>query len=403
MYASHPSGRVADPPKRVLARDRLTLENAKTHGPVSLGKWPQWGPSEQKQLIERLMGCSVSQATKGSYEGHFRIWAMYRGTCGLNPYVGTNGLDLDQEEDNVMGYVALSVGPLAKAMSTITTHLSGIGYCHRLKMGDNPLATMPRLELTLRGMQREKGATARKLPFMLGDLKELRSMLDLRVIDQRIVWCSVLLGWFFMLRMSEFLTTNNKNMSADRHPIYMRDIEPRYQGQAAHWGPRVDEISLFISGSKTDWLNAGCIRPHTKIPEGQPNCELCVVRALCELHVVYPNKFALATGSPFAAWKGGGAITGGHITALLRSAVFRKGANPGAYSLHSLRAGGATALYQATRDVELVARFGRWKTKSISAYLWESHQMLAGLSDKMVSVSHTLHCATRGLGTPKDY
>ena len=93
-------------------------------------------------------------------------------------------------------------------------------------------------------------------------------------------------------------------------------------------------------------------------------------------------------------------MTSFHLAALLRAAVFRRGSNPGSSSLHSLRSGGATALYQATKDVESVARFGRWKAKSISAYLRESHQMLAGLSDRMVSVSHTLHFLPRGGESP---
>ena len=59
-----------------------------------------------------------------------------------------------------------------------------------------------------------------------------------------------------------------------------------------------------------------------------------------------------------------------------------------------MRAGDATALYQATRDVEMVARVGRRRAKSISAYFRGSHQMLAGLGDLMVEKVHTLHRAT---------
>ena len=217
---------------RLAGRNKLTLGNSKLHTPVSLGKWPQWGPGEQNSLIEKLMGCSVSAATKGNYEGHFRLWSMYRGTCGLDPYVGKAGLGPDQEEDNVMGYVALSVGPMAKSMSTVATHLSGIGYCHRLRTGENPLLGMPRLQLMLKGMHREKGATVRELPFMLGDIRALKNILNLKLVDQQIVWCSALLGWFFMLRMSEFLSTNNKNMSADRRPFSHATLNQGLRGRS---------------------------------------------------------------------------------------------------------------------------------------------------------------------------
>ena len=48
--------------------------------------------------------------------------------------------------------------------------------------------------------------------------------------------------------------------------------------------------------------------------------------------------------------------------------------------LHTLPQGWvAASLYLATRDVELEAMAGRWRAKSISAYLREIIQLLAGL------------------------
>ena len=85
---------------------------------------------------------------------------------------------------------------------------------------------------------------------------------------------------------------------------------------------------------------------------------------------------------------------------MLRAAVFKKGSDPGAYSLHSLRDGGPTSLCQAALDVELVASFGIWATKSISAYFRGSHRILAGMSDTAVATSPTLHKATRRLRIP---
>ena len=101
-----------------------------------------------------------------------------------------------------------------------------------------------------------------------------------------------------------------------------------------------------------------------------------------------------------------GPISSIHLETMLREALFTRGSNPGAYSLHALGDGGSASLYQATLDVELVARFGIWKKKSISAYLRGSHQMIDGLSDTMFATSHTLHTETknknRHCGTSND-
>ena len=177
------------------------------------------------------VGCHQEQLRES-----FLVVAHVQRACGLEPYVGVAGVSPEAEEESVMGYVALSVGPMAKAMSTMATHMIGIGHCRRLKTRLNPFSTMPRLHLMAKGMYRERGTAVGKLPFMLDDLRSLKELLDLKVIDQQIVRCSALLGWFFMLRMSGFLVTNNKNMSPDRHPLHMRDVEPRSKGQRTHRG-----------------------------------------------------------------------------------------------------------------------------------------------------------------------
>ena len=57
---------------------------------------------------------------------------------------------------------------------------------------------------------------------------------------------------------------------------------------------------------------------------------------------------------------------------------------------HSLRVGGATALYQATTDIELVKRMGRWTSSAVHRYLQDGGAV-KGVSQKMedVNVRHT--------------
>ena len=131
------------------------------------------------------------------------------------------------------------------------THVRGIGYFHKLKMGINPVGKMPMVQLMMKGMRSEKGSTARKLPFMVDDIRSLNDLLNLATIDRKILWRSALLGWFFILRMSGFLKTH-KNFSEDRRPVLMRDIEPLAKAIRPRWGTHVDEISVHIAVPKTD-------------------------------------------------------------------------------------------------------------------------------------------------------
>ena len=132
------AGRGGGPAKRVQIKESGLLANSTTYKPVSLGLWPQWGKEEQNKTIGKLIGCSVSASTKHNYEGHFRLWAMYRSTNGLWPFLGLGGSNPEEGENSIMAYVAMSVGPLAKGMSTMATHLSGIGHFRKIKMGATP-------------------------------------------------------------------------------------------------------------------------------------------------------------------------------------------------------------------------------------------------------------------------
>ena len=76
------------PTKRGKVKLEQEVLNSTKCEPVSLGAWPKWGREEQNQTIEKLMGCSVSAATRAGYEGHFKQWALYRSVNGLGPYLG---------------------------------------------------------------------------------------------------------------------------------------------------------------------------------------------------------------------------------------------------------------------------------------------------------------------------
>ena len=104
-----------------------------------------------------------------------------------------------------------------------------------------------------------------------------------------------------------------------------------------------------------------------------------------QLYELVPERFRSDKEKVFARWVSDLLIADIQATRILKTAVTMNGMNPDLYALHSLRSGGATALYRATGDLDLVARYGRWKSSSIHSYLWESHQMLLGIAELMAS------------------
>ena len=58
------------------------------------------------------------------------------------------------------------------------------------------------------------------------------------------------------------------------------------------------------------------------------------------------------------------------ISSLLKLGSVALGYPPDLVGSHSLRKGGAAALYAASGDMELVKRFGGWKSEAVHAYLY---------------------------------
>ena len=78
------------------------------------------------------------------------------------------------------------------------------------------------------------------------------------------------------------------------------------------------------------------------------------------------------------------------IQVLLRMAAQATGQDPNRMGTHSLRIGGATALYHSQKDLQYVRRFGRWCSDAFHLYLWESHEQQKGVSSSMAADASSL-------------
>jgi hypothetical protein len=226
-------------------------------------------------------------------------------------------------------------------------------------------------------------------------LKWIKSQINLKLEDDRVLWSSICTGWFFLLRSGEYL----------RHPgrpwdfkkvLCGRDVELRLQGRACELHEEPDEVIIRIRGSKTDQLNAGEVRNHyvSKEKEG-----LCVVRALSELRKTFPQRFGKGSEAdqPLFKWKSGKAVMRTDVTAWLERAALSQGVPIERIGAHSLRIGGATALYHTTKDLDLVRRYGRWSSSAYNLYLWEANEQAEGVAASMASDDTTL-MISQGLG-----
>jgi hypothetical protein len=136
---------------------------------------------------------------------------------------------------------------------------------------------------------------------------------------------------------------------------------------------------LNITGSKTDQYNVGTVRNQFRSGE-----LLCPVVALVDLNTHFPQRLR---GSEkmlaLCRFANGRPVRREDVQHLLQLAAVAAGQDPGRMGSHSLRIGGATALYHTTQDLEIVKRFGRWASNAFHGYLWEAHEKQAGLATGM--------------------
>ena len=105
-----------------------------------------------------------------------------------------------------------------------------------------------------------------------------------------------------------------------------------------------DEIVVHVTGAKAEALNLGTVRSHFR-----SNSDLCPVKAIASVCEIWPDFMDGDSSLYWARWRNGQLVEGATLQGLIRSAAAEMGVPEAGVSLHSLRAGGATALYQATQ------------------------------------------------------
>ena len=185
----------------------------------------------------------------------------------------------------------------------------------------------------------------------------------------------------FLLRASEYLGEATE-LWDETKVLRRRDIRWRRRGRYLTDYVGADEVQITIRASKTDQYREGSRRSLTL--SGQT---LCVVKALQAVFRATPR---VSDVSPLFSLQGHGMITRGFVSEVLKSAAKDLGYPTTGLSSHSLRGGGATALWNAGRTVEEICYLGRWKSDSWKIYTHMTSQSLAGIAADIASATYTL-------------
>jgi hypothetical protein len=245
-------------------------------------------------------------------------------------------------------------------------------------------------------------------------LRWLRANLrPIEVADEAVLWAAVALGFFFLLRASEYLDVGYR---APNRGLLGRNVELKRQGEVGEAGQLAftDEVVVRIRGSKTDIYNRGETRNHFQVKphhaaapatledaaariapgipgETTPEDQVCVVSAVRMLFQHFPQRYLGGTeeNEPLLRYSSGAAATRGEVQAMLGRAAVALGHSDHHFGSHSLRFGGASAIWAAYHDSAMVKRWGRWASDAFQGYLWESRKGSEGVATAMANVDMT--------------
>ena len=251
---------------------------------------------------------------------------------------------------------------------------------------------MHRLWIVLNSLDRMSAKKPRRLGVTVPMLKWIGQHLEKGAesygelkVDCRMLQAALLTAWFFMMRAKEYCDSSG----VDEEMILRgQDVVLTAQGQEAKEGFPVEEATIQFRKTKADQEAFGTCRTMLRT-EVQ---HVCVVNALEKLFEAAPRRFRGPEAHlPLFRWATGGVLKRLEVQNILQKVARATGLPAERFQSHSLRIGGASALFQATGEVELVKRTGRWTSSAVHRYLHDSGDVLKGLSKKMASVDQYVH------------
>jgi integrase len=286
--------------------------------------------------------------------------------------------------------------------STVRGKLAAVGYFHVRAGLSNPTAGAPLVKYCLKALRKRQGEGKPKQPVTPEMLRAAGRLIDRGTLRGRVLWTGLLLGFGFLLRASEYLAYDNEGLFEDEKVIRWSEVTFRRRGkvvqpEGGEGDP--DEVVVKFRASKTDQFKAGCVR--NLFTSGLD--DFCPVLALWSLAKELGPR--LRSG-PIMAVPGEGPVGRNEVAQALREAAAAVGESTENVSTHSLRAGGATALYAAGYTEAEITYHGRWASASWTVYVHRTVARSAAVAHDMfvqrISLLRRQEVATRRLGGTTD-
>ena len=362
-----------------------------TGGPISNEDISQ---EELRTAQGILITQSLAPGTHRTYSSHDKQWLAWREVQNLSPLLDPAIGPIKMEQEVINHYVFY--GMIRKlAVKTMHVRLYAIKRLHLVNGIELDFAKMPQLRLVMRGFKRVTRGPRRKLAISVKMLRDLVTNKDLDPAkwDDMIQITAVLFGFFFLLRSSEYLRTEH-GVDEDKcvrieHLTFYRNNEIIDGAGPLH----ATRVRLFLPFSKTSTTDNGV----SLVLDADPGNILCPIQMCNALRSLKPHRFRECEGHKHIFATANGTVL--HKEKLqhhLKNAAASEGFNPADFTSHSLRAGGASAMYHNGFSAEEIQRRGRWVSDVWKVYIQGNSEGAEAMTRRMSTNSTMLHDRLKG-------
>ena len=350
--------------------------------------------SQVEDWLEQHMSGDKAASTQKAYKAAWEKWCDWSKRQGwLSPFL-SNSSDAETavaNENKVLGFVGY-LGWLGTSVASLKQAIFAIKDAHKRAGHGDSTGKMHRLWIVLNSLERNAVRRPRRLGVTVAMLKWIGEHLEsggqshgeLKV-DCRMLKAALLTAWFYMLRAREFCDSSGVDLDM---VVRGQDIQLSIDGRPAG-DQKAEEATLQFRKTKADQTAFGTCK--TMLKTDVPH--VCVVKALEDFKEVAARRFGKGPEAhlPLFRWSSGPVVKRLEVQNILQKAAKACGLPADRFQSHSLRIGGASALFQATGEVEVVKRTGRWTSSAVQRYLHDSGDVLKGLSKKMANVDQYVH------------
>ena len=230
----------------------------------------------------------------------------------------------------------------------------------------------PRLQLTLKGIQKKQGITKPpriRLPITLQIMGSLKTLLAKQPGSyfNIMIWAACCLAFFGFLRVGEFTVPADNQYDESCHLSFSSiSIDSRVNPQ---------QLKVMIKQSKTDPFRKG-----VSIFLGATGKNLCPVRGILPYLAIRGNH-----SGPLFIFEDGRSLTRQRFGSALNGLLNQLQMDTQCYNTHSFRIGAATTARQANIPDTIIKMLGRWKSDAYQSYIKTPPQELSKLSKYLVS------------------